>query len=106
MSKDRKKLEHSTGNNLNYKEYFKIGLEYFEKEKYEESIRNYNLAIELNSNRPNIWTNKSLALAKLERYEDANISADRAIRLNPEDYIAWNIKGFSLKKKGSETKGD
>lgn len=43
-----------------------------------------------------VWTNKGVALAKLEKYEAALECFNKATKLNPENPLAWRWKGTTI----------
>jgi len=52
------------------------------------------------------WTNKGLALAQQEKYNEALQAFDEAIELNPEYAKAWYYKGVALQQLGRTTDAD
>jgi len=48
---------------------------------YEEALRCYEKALEIDPNYRGSWVNKGYVLAKLGRYDEAAKCADRALRL-------------------------
>jgi tetratricopeptide (TPR) repeat protein len=63
--------------------------------KYEEAIRNFDKAIEIDSQNASIWIAKSNAFNAMRRYEEAIQSCEKAIELDPLNTTAWNDKGFA-----------
>ena len=71
-----------------------------EKGNYQKSL---NILDSLIKNHPNdfeLWFNRGVSLQRLQRYNDARISLEKAIALNPHDYFAWNNHGNSLLLQG------
>jgi tetratricopeptide (TPR) repeat protein len=72
--------------------------------KYEESIKCYDKAIEIDPNYIKAWHNKGVALESLKKYEEAIKCFDKVIQINPNYeyiYFIWLSKGadlYSLKK--------
>ena len=64
--------------------------------KYDEAIKCYDKAIEIDPNNPVVWNNKGLALNSLGKYEEAITSYDKAIEIDPNDADTWNNKGLAL----------
>lgn len=71
------------------------GLALFNLKRYEEAIRCYDRALEINPELP-VWANKGLALGGLKRYEEAIRCYDRGLELDSRDELAWNNKGLAL----------
>jgi len=67
-----------------------------EQGRYEEAIKSYDKAIELNPQFAESWSAKGNALIKLDRNSEANQAFDQAIRINGQLYDAWYGKGYSL----------
>jgi tetratricopeptide (TPR) repeat protein len=83
-------------NELLLKELLLRGNENYYLEKYEEAIRSYDKAIEIDSNNFEVWFNKGYSLGKLSRYGEALLCLDNAAEINPNDADTWNNKGWSL----------
>jgi tetratricopeptide (TPR) repeat protein len=69
---------------------------FFYQSKYDEAVEAYDEAIRIDPSYVDAWTNKGLALWKLEKNEEAIQAYDEAIRLQPRDVSAWNNKGSAL----------
>jgi Tfp pilus assembly protein PilF len=67
---------------------------YYELEEYEEAIKNYDRALELNPDNANIYSNKSIVYRSMKRYEDAFKSLDCAIKLKPDLAAAYSNRGL------------
>jgi tetratricopeptide (TPR) repeat protein len=70
----------------------------YELKRYEDAIKAYDKAIELNPKYTDPWNNKGLVLHKLKRYEDAIKAYDKAIELDPKYADPWYNKGNVLAK--------
>ena len=68
--------------------------------KLESAIGDYNKAIELTSNYPNLYNNRGSAKSELGRYEEAITDFDKAIRLNPDLSIAYSNRGSAKSELG------
>jgi len=68
--------------------------------KYEEAIKCYDKAIEIDPNNSVVWNNKGLALYFLGKYDEAIKCYDKAIEIDPNDADVWNNKGDSLDSLG------
>ncbi len=69
-------------------------------EQYEEAVKAYDRAIQLDPMDVKTFYGKGFALNKLKRYEEALVAYDRAIQLDPNEGTAFNNKGFILNKLG------
>jgi len=63
---------------------------------YEEALKCFNNAIELDPLNVMAWHNKGVALDKLNKYKDAIGCFDNAIGIKPKCVKAWNNKGVVL----------
>jgi tetratricopeptide (TPR) repeat protein len=73
--------------------FFEIGNLFNSLEKYEESIADYDKAIELNPNFAQVWGMRGTAKAILQRHEEAITDFDKAIELDPNLLQAWGARG-------------
>jgi tetratricopeptide (TPR) repeat protein len=89
-------------NELSSKEYILKGNEHSYKKEYNEAIRWYDKAIEIDYNNFDLWFNKGNALDELGKYKEAIKCYDKALELNPNDVYAWNNKGYSLYSLGNK----
>ncbi|MCR3884134.1 MAG: tetratricopeptide repeat protein [Methanothrix sp.] len=64
--------------------------------EYEEAVKSYQRAIDLDAYNPDLWYNKGLALSGLGRYEDALECYQRATKLDPFDAEIWLERGAAL----------
>ncbi len=78
---------------LNSEDYNNRGLDYLNKEKYLLSLRDFEKAIELESDNADAWYYKGYALHELEKYKEALKAYDIAIELNPKNNGAFNQRG-------------
>ncbi|MFZ3384038.1 MAG: tetratricopeptide repeat protein, partial [Candidatus Methanoperedens sp.] len=66
------------------------------EKKYEEALKAFNKAIEINPKDGYVISRKGLALGIIGRYEEALEAFNRAIEINPKDGYAISRKGFAL----------
>ena len=81
----------------------KDGNEFFALENYDDAIKSYDKALELDPEYASALVNKGSALYKLGLYHDAIADYDKAIRIDPQSALAWNHKGLALKKLGQDS---
>jgi mannosyltransferase len=76
--------------------WFDKGQKLFSQGKYNEAIKCFNEAVEINPLYANAWCCEGMALYKLGEYEEAIKALDKAIEVNPLFAVAWNNKGLIL----------
>jgi tetratricopeptide (TPR) repeat protein len=73
------------------------GLSLDTDENYEEAIKMYNKALEINPNDPDIHLNIGESFRKWKKYRKAIASYERAIQLRCDYSDAFNSKGLNFK---------
>jgi tetratricopeptide (TPR) repeat protein len=90
--------------NNNSQDWVNKGVDLTDLGKYDEAIKAFDKAIELDPKNANAWQEKGWALHGLGRYNDAIKALDKAIELDqldkPSSSVAWHIKGIVLEKLG------
>jgi tetratricopeptide (TPR) repeat protein len=76
--------------------YVEHGDNYFDLQKYEEAISQYNKAIRINSNNAMAYNNIAAALTFLGRSEEAISYCEKAIDLSPDMGMAYANMGLAL----------
>lgn len=66
--------------------------------QYEDALRTYDSALELNSNNADAWIGRGMVLEQLARYDDAIAAIDRATQISPDYSLAWLSRGMVLKQ--------
>ncbi len=66
--------------------------------QYEDALRTYDSALELNSNNADAWIGRGMVLEQLARYDDAIAAIDRATEISPNYSLAWLSRGMVLKE--------
>ena len=80
---------------MTFEEYIEIADKKFQDGLYEESIENYNKAIELNPNKADAYFNRGNAKVNICKYKEAIKDYDKVIDINPKcDASAYNNRGF------------
>lgn len=69
---------------------------YFEG-RYEDALKSYDKALQLQPNNPTVWINRAITLRRLQRCEEAIASHDKALELAPNSTRAWYTKGYTLR---------
>ncbi len=64
----------------------------------ESLVKLYDIVLKINRDDAIAFQQRGLALAKLQRYEEAVTSYDRAIELNPNDASSWRQRGYVLRQ--------
>ena len=77
-------------------EWIDKGIELYKQGKFEEAVKAFDKAIEIDPQNAGAWRNKGLALVELEKYDEAVEAFDKAIGLNPENANLWYHKGLAL----------
>ncbi len=77
--------------------YFNRGIAKSKQNKLEESIRDYNKAIELNPNYINAYFNRGVVYGKQKKIVDAIRDYTKAIELNPNYTNAYINRGNAYK---------
>ena len=70
----------------------------FVSDDWEEAIKLYNVAIELEPNNEMSLRNRSFSYANLRRLEQALDDANKCIELNPELSLGYGCKGYAYAK--------
>jgi tetratricopeptide (TPR) repeat protein len=82
------------------KQVYRMALIYALELDFEEAIKEFDKAIELDPKNPDSHYNKGVALYKLHRYEEAIEEFDKAIELDPNNPVYHNNKGNALDDMG------
>lgn len=82
------------------KECLGYGLALYNKGKYDDAIKAFDKAIELNPQLADAWNNKGVSLKAQNKYDEAIVASDKAIELNPRLAKAWFNKGLALGYQG------
>jgi protein O-GlcNAc transferase len=91
-------LQLATTNKKNHELFFLLGTTFLQLKNYDNAINNFNKSISINSNFPNTYNNKGIALAEKHDYSEAIINYDKAIKLKKDYADAYLNKGISLNK--------
>jgi len=87
---------------LKLKEYAEVynnrGVAYAKLNKYEQAIKDYDRAIELNPALAEVYNNRGITYAELNKYDQAIEDYDKAIELNPNYADAYNNRGITYTK--------
>jgi tetratricopeptide (TPR) repeat protein len=72
------------------------GLLLYESEKWEEALKIFDIFLNLNLTKSEVWFNRGVTLYELGRYEEAITSYDRSLELKPDKDEAWYNRGIAL----------
>ena len=73
---------------------------YLSNDNLNESLQNFDKAIEINPRFERAWHNKGVALWSLGRFEEALEAFNKTIEINPRFEGAWSSKGNALRSLG------
>jgi tetratricopeptide (TPR) repeat protein len=76
------------------------GIDYIELGNYEEAIKCFDQALEIDGNYVPAWNSKGNALGNLGRHEEAIACYDKAIEIDPKYLDAWINKGNAFSNLG------
>lgn len=93
-------VERPQTGNLNFYDLSNKGVNLLNLGRYEESIRFFDDALEINPHDAVILDNKGTVLARLERYEESIRYFDKALEIEPRNAGTWSNKGSSLNQLG------
>ena len=75
---------------------------YDDVKAYDNALRAYDKAIELNPNNAKLWHEKGNVLKQLDRGNEAIRAFDKSIEIDPGNIKAWYDKGVTLKELARE----
>lgn len=76
----------------------RMGEDAANKSNYEQALKYFEEAIEMNTNNDFAWGDRGLMLDKLNRKEEAIESFSKALMIDSSNPITWNNKGLTLIK--------
>jgi tetratricopeptide (TPR) repeat protein/predicted Ser/Thr protein kinase len=85
-------------NTANATELYKQANTFYELQRYQDALNNYEKAVEIRDNYAEAWYGKGKSLFGLNKYQDALLAYDQAIQIQPEYLEAWRGRGFTLYK--------
>ena len=71
------------------------GLNFYDVGNFEDAVKAYNKAIEINPEKVDYWYNKGFALHALRNFSEAIEAYDKTIDMEPEKADAWYYKGLA-----------
>ncbi|PWR72632.1 hypothetical protein DK846_06610 [Methanospirillum lacunae] len=74
---------------------YKQGLAYSNQGNYEEALKVFNQAIQINSNSTLLWLNKGNTLSSLGRYQEALDAFDNVTRIDFSNKDVWYPRGVA-----------
>jgi tetratricopeptide (TPR) repeat protein len=83
-------------NNQKAIDWFKQGNTHYEAKRYEEALRCYDQAVNLDAGNAHAWNNRGICLAELNRHKEAIPSYAKALQNDPKYVAAWCNLGISL----------
>jgi tetratricopeptide (TPR) repeat protein len=76
------------------------GMDRVRRMQYQEALEIFDKVLSMNSQLPEAWNNKGVALFNLGRMSEALDAYDKALALDPQYLEALRNKGFVLKRAG------
>lgn len=58
---------------------------------YNDSLKYYNKALEITPNYSKAWTKKAIVSLRLQKYDEMKEAYKKALKINPDDYIAYGL---------------
>ena len=80
--------------------YYYIGNTFRQLKEYDESLKNVNNAIDINSRNADFWMLQGVVLAAKKQYKEALLSCNKAIEIDSSHFIAWHLQGIILSDLG------
>lgn len=77
----------------NYGAWKKLGDNYFDVDNAKKSVSAYKKALDLEGNDPNVWTDMGVMYRRLQQFDKALESFDRAIKENPNHTVSRLNRG-------------
>lgn len=74
------------------------GIALSERDRFDEAIKCYDKALELDPQDTDVWNNKGTALDRMERFDEAIASFDNALKFDHQNELAKNNKAIVLMK--------
>ncbi len=78
------------------KAFYEQGLVNYQQTKYQDAIKKFSEAIQVNPNFAQAYNQRGNAYYRLSNYQKSQADSSEAIRLNPQDVNAYYDRGFSL----------
>ena len=85
----------------NWQAFFEMGVEHNRNGQYQKSVDAFMRSIAMNSGYVPSWVNMGYVLCEMSRYNDAIVSLEKAIELEPESYEAFCNLGVVYMRLGS-----
>ncbi|MBE9215867.1 tetratricopeptide repeat protein [Plectonema cf. radiosum LEGE 06105] len=88
----------NTINSANAGELYKKANTFYELQRYQDALSNYQKAIEIQPEYAQAWNGKGKVLYELNSYQEALLAYDKAIQIVPDYQESWSGRGFVLNK--------
>lgn len=85
-------------NTANAGDLYKKANTFYELQRYEDALDNYQQAIDIKPEYAQAWNGQAKALYELDSHEKALSAYDKAIELEPNYLDSWRGRGFALNK--------
>jgi tetratricopeptide (TPR) repeat protein len=80
-----------------------LGSYYYDRENYVRSLEEYSLSVAIDPSRAASWAGKSKALDKLGQSEECILSANQALEVDREEWLAYSARAACELARGSFT---
>ncbi|MFW6296679.1 MAG: tetratricopeptide repeat protein [Halothece sp.] len=87
-------------NTSNHQLYFKRGMSHAKRGEFEEAIKDFTKAININPNDANFYFSRGMAYAEMGELEKAIENCTKAIKINPNDANFYFSRGFAYAESG------
>jgi len=70
-----------------------LGVVLLQNSLFEDALKRFNDALKINENQPSVWSNRAMALKGLGKLDEALVSVDKAIKIDPNFPESFYNKG-------------
>lgn len=85
-------------NSVNASDLYKKANTFYELQRYEDALSNYQKAVEIKPEYARAWNGQAKVMYELNSYQEALSAYDKAIQIEPDYQDSWSGRGFVLNK--------